>query len=86
MSDTATQNQQHQIEDLSNRVKKLEKVVGKLMKKIDQKNYACEEGEPEYGTKEWWAWAIQEGEKDMKAGRGITLNSKEEIDAYFDNL
>ncbi len=51
-----------------------------------KENYEYELGEPEYGTKEWWAWSEKQADEDIQAGKVKTLNSKEKIDEFFDNL
>ena len=45
-----------------------------------------EEDDPEYGSDAWWEWAIKQGEEDIKAGNLTTLQSKEDIKQFFDNL
>ena len=98
MSDTIPVSQQ-QIEEMSNRIVHFEKMVGQLMEKIGdlmmsdealiqryKENYVYEEGEPEYGTDAWWEWSIKQGEDDIKAGKVTTLQNKEEIEKFFDNI
>ncbi len=98
MSDTIPVSQQ-QIEEISNRIVHIEKMVGQIVEKLGEstmsdealaqrhkETYVYEEGEPEYGTDAWWEWSIKQGEDDIKAGKVTTLQNKEEIEKFFDNI
>jgi predicted transcriptional regulator len=70
------------LDDLNNRVTYLERVIRQLAEQVNM----VETLEPPEGTPEWWEWSIREGEADMKAGRGTTLRTSEEIDQFFNAL
>jgi surface antigen len=98
MSNTVPVSQQ-QIEEISNRIVHIERMLGQLVEKIGdvtmseealaqryKETYVYEEGEPEYGTDAWWAWADQQGMEDVKAGRHTTIRNTKELKAFFDHL
>ena len=98
MSNTIPVSQQ-QLEDISTRIAHLERMVGQLVEKLGEmtmneealaqrykETYIYEEGEPEYGTDAWWAWADHHGMEDVKAGRHTTIRNKEELKKFFDHL
>ncbi len=98
MSDTIPVSQQ-QIEEISNRIVHIEKMVGQIVEKLGdltmsdealaqrhKDTYVYEEGEPEYGTAAWWEWAEQQADAAIAQGEYVTLKTKEELQHYLDSL
>ncbi len=61
------------------------KTFEKLVSKLDQLTQDVQaiksrlfEGEPSYGSDEWWEWSDKKAKEDIKAGRVMTFNSAEE--------
>ena len=67
------------IDEIFSRLDELTKAVRKISVKFFEK-------EPPYGSDEWWDKEIEEGEKDIKAGKYTTINNKKELKTFFDNL
>ncbi len=44
------------------------------------------EEEPPYGSDKWWEWSDQKAIEEIKAGKGIKITNKKELDAFFSNL
>jgi hypothetical protein len=72
-----------QLDTLNKRISHLERVLIKLAEKM---RVPEEEIEPAYGSDEWWAWSDRRAREDLKDGRVIKLETKEDIDTFFDNL
>ncbi len=90
---------QQQIEEMSNRIAHIERMVGQLLEKIGamtmsdealaqryKETYVYEEGEPEYGTAAWWEWSDTKAMEDIKHGRYTTLKTEEELQTFLDSL
>ncbi len=44
------------------------------------------EKEPPYGSDEWWEWSDKKAIDEIKAGKGIKIHNKKELNAFFKNL
>lgn len=72
---------------MNSRITHLEHVVQKVAERVQIPTEEFEQENPYHeGTEEWWGFEIAAGEADMRAGRYATLESREDIKRYFDNL
>lgn len=67
------------INDIFSRLDELTKAVKKISARLLNE-------EPRYGSDEWWEWSDQEALKEIKAGKGIKIHNKKELNAFFNNL
>lgn len=58
------------------------KTFQEIVSKLDQLNKEVQaiknklfEGEPAYGSNEWWEWSDKRAQADIKAGRVVTFDS-----------
>ncbi len=42
--------------------------------------------EPPYGSDAWWEWSDKKAIEEIKAGKGIKIHNKKELDTFFKNL
>lgn len=68
---------QSQFETFLRRLNRQEKMVAKLLEK---------EGEPQYGSDEWWEWSDRQALKEVEKGEYYELKDKEELDGFFNNI
>ncbi len=99
MHDTITV-YKNQFDELVKSMKRVEELLARLVKtqegntpmteeeaiKRYKETYVYEEGEPEYGTAEWWEWAEQQADTAIAQGEYVTLKTKEELQHYLDSL
>lgn len=55
----------------------------KELKEIKTKLF---EKEPPYGSDEWWEWSDKKAIAEIKAGKGIKIHNKKELNVFFKNL
>ncbi|OGH41870.1 MAG: hypothetical protein A3H79_03990 [Candidatus Levybacteria bacterium RIFCSPLOWO2_02_FULL_36_8b] len=67
------------INDIFSRLDELTKTVKKISARLFEK-------EPSYGSDEWWEWSDKEALREIKAGKGIKIHNKKELNAFFNNL
>ena len=67
------------INEIFSRLDELANAVKKIAAKLSEK-------EPPYGSDEWWEWSNEEALKEIKAGKGIKIHNKKELNAFFKNL
>ena len=44
------------------------------------------EEEPTYGSDAWWEWSDKKALDEIKAGKGIKIHSKKELDVFFKRI
>lgn len=67
------------IEEILTRLDNLTKEVRAMKSKLF-------EGEPPYGSDEWWEWSIGKGMEDIKKGNYIEFDSVEKLQRHLDSL
>jgi len=67
------------LEQILNRLDALTKEVRAIKAKLFER-------EPLYGSDEWWEWSDKKALKEIKAGKGIKITNKKELDAFFNSL
>jgi hypothetical protein len=64
-------------QDLLSRISKLESMVAKLFKKLEQ---------PKYGSDEWWEKSDRESLEEYKNGEYYELKDKEAMKDFFKHI
>ena len=67
------------IEEILSRLDQLTKEVRAIKTKLFQ-------GEPPYGSDEWWEWSNAKALKSIKEGKGVVIRSKKELNEFFNSL
>lgn len=67
------------IEEILTRLDNLTKEVKAIKTKLSEE-------EPLYGSDEWWEWSDKKALEEIKAGKGIKIHNKKELNAFFKNL
>ena len=71
-------------------VKTFEKILSRLdhlTKEIETIKTKLFEGEPTYGSDEWWEWSEKRADEDIRTGRvSAVLHSKKELQQFLDSL
>ncbi|MEK7558757.1 MAG: hypothetical protein AAB521_00455 [Patescibacteria group bacterium] len=67
------------IEEILARLDKLTREIKVIKTKLFEK-------EPHYGSDAWWEWSDEKALKEIKAGKGIKITNKKELDAFFKSL
>lgn len=60
--------------------------LAKLTKEVKAIKARLFEEEPPYGSDEWWEWSDKKAIEEIKAGKGIKITNKKELDIFFNNL
>lgn len=69
--------------------KTIEAVVEQLMiltKEVKAIKTRLFEEEPPYGSDAWWEWSDKKALEEIKAGKGIKIHNKKELNAFFKSL
>ena len=68
------------VEEILSRLDQLTKEVRAIKAKLFQ-------GEPPYGSDEWWEWSEKKADEDIKTGRiSAALDNKRELQEFLDSL
>lgn len=60
--------------------------LDRLTKEVKAIKTRLFEEEPSYGSDAWWEWSDKKAIEDIKAGKGIKITNKKELDAFFKSL
>lgn len=79
-----------EFKELVSSVKRIELLLSALVEEDEAKqhkdNYQYEEGEPEYGSENWWKWADKKGLDAVKKGKTKNFTSEKELLSHLDLL
>ena len=65
---------------------KILEALVKLQRDVDEVKKKVNDIEPAYGSKAWWEHSDNRALKSIKAGKGIKIKNKSELNRFFESL